>query len=77
MTTHIHELVVDAIVEEQEINTILVQHNNPHEGMKIDAEQDDNVGDRLMEVPPTQEKHPTPTQVRYSFLKQKCPQLDE
>jgi ABC-type phosphonate transport system ATPase subunit len=53
MTTHIHKLVVDAIVEEQEINTILVQHNNPHEGMKIDVEQDDNVGDRLMEVPPT------------------------
>jgi ABC-type phosphonate transport system ATPase subunit len=53
MTTHIPELVVDAIVEEQETNTILVEHNNPHEGLKIDVEQDDNVGDRLMEVLPT------------------------
>lgn len=50
---HIRELVVEVIIEEQETNTTLAQQNNPHEGLRIDVEQNGNVGDRLMEVPPT------------------------
>jgi ABC-type phosphonate transport system ATPase subunit len=50
---HIRELVINVIIEEQETNTNLTQQNNPHEGLRIDVEQNGNVGDRLMEMSPS------------------------
>ncbi len=73
---HTPNEVVDPLVGEHEIKTSL-QHDNFHEGVKVNEENYGNFCDLCIEVPPTKEEHPPLAQGRYFFLKQKCPQLDE
>jgi hypothetical protein len=70
----IHE---DALVGEHETIKTTLQHDNFHEGLKINEEKDGSVNYLCTHAPSTQEERPTTSQGRYSLFEQKCPQLDE